>query len=92
MLPPIQQKYAHGQGRKCGSFSDVDNDPVIKINKADLGHLEVHAASEIGVETPFDDLSSNMPQVFILLHGGQNYLVNTEGFSYCRYIARCKVV
>ena len=39
--------------------------------------------------TPSTDLFVNAkPQIFLTERGGEIYLVNTEGFDYCRYVLR----
>jgi hypothetical protein len=35
---------------------------------------------------PLDNFKNDLPQYFILLRGDRQYLVNTEGYTYCRYI------
>lgn len=73
----------HDYGRKCSEFSDA---PVVIVRESDLAGLQRFTAEEIGVvDSPFDDIS-NMPLVFILEFEGDEYVVNTEGFNYCRYI------
>ena len=47
---------------------------------------------ELAVNTPFDTLPNGTPQWFIFSRKeGEyrvNYLVNTEGYDYCRYVGR----
>ena len=83
----------HNFGRKLGEFSEANGGPVIKLS-ADLvyrlGVLDLFPDDE---PSPFDQLPDQFADsVFVArFPGGKMYLVNTEGYSYCRYITPCTV-
>lgn len=83
--------------RKARSFEEVDAVVTPAQIKALLGDetLQVLNAPElwnVGNAHPmhdWDKTPTGEPIVFILvLDGERMYLVNTEGYTYCRYIAR----
>lgn len=89
----LVQEYRHGNGRKCGSFAEVDNDETMVLPFSEAHRLGVYGAEELGVVEPFSDLPKRLADqlVFVLLFNDKHYLVNTEGFAYCRYIMPCVI-
>lgn len=89
----LMAKYRHSRGRKCDRFTEVDGAAALPISAADVAVLGVVDAASIGVQTPFDNLPSDLARqmVFIIKVGENHYLVNTEGYDYCRYIMPCVV-
>ena len=90
---PLVAKYRHSRGRKSDQFSEVDHEAALPISAADAAVLGVVDAASIGVQDPFDDLPSDLARqmVFIIKVGEKHYLVNTEGYDYCRYIMPCVI-
>lgn len=76
----------HDFGRKLDTFRDATKTVSIASNVyARLDHLAVE-------DDPFDELPERfVNSIFIAELNGKEYLVNTEGFSYCRYIAKVKI-
>lgn len=81
----------HDQGRKVGSFADVQNDEKIEITADLMNRLGVLDMSE--TDDPNDDLPEEYADsVFVArLPDGKLFLVNTEGYNYCRYVAPCVI-
>ena len=79
----------HDYGRKCGEWSEADGTVEMTQELIDkLGVLEFETGS-----SPFDELPDQFAGgVFVAKVGEKLYLVNTEGFSYSRYIADVKMV
>ena len=85
--------YRHSRNRKRTQFSDCDLDTPIFVAPDDAEDLGVHNATDMGVVTPFDEVSDALAHqmVFIIKVGEKLYLVNTEGYNYCRYITPCVI-
>lgn len=79
--------YRHGFGRKLAAFSEADK-TVQVVDK-----LPSFSSDELGVRRPCDSFRSGvlLPQCFLLTHAGVMYLINTEGYDYCRYVAKARV-
>ncbi len=79
----------HDYGRKCSEWSEADGTVEMTQELIDkLGVLEFETDS-----SPFDELPDQFAGgVFVAKVGEKLYLVNTEGFSYSRYIANVTVV
>jgi hypothetical protein len=88
---------------KPSSLGDVDDaynkdkkdiDLLVKDNKNLLKKLPVFRSGELieDFDHPItnDFIFPNVPQLSIIKHKGNKYLVNTEGFEYPRYIMRIK--
>lgn len=78
----------HEYGRKCYSWDDLEDDEVVRIPSylAELlGTFEVPEG-----QSPMETLPNEFSDsIFIAeLIDGRKFLVNTEGFDYCRYIAK----
>ena len=86
-------KYRHSRGCKRNQFSDVDDAAALPISAADAAAIGVVDATTISVHDPFDTLPGHLAQqmVFIIKVGEKHYLVNTEGYDYCRYIMPCVI-
>jgi DNA-directed RNA polymerase subunit L len=71
----------------------VDDEAALPISAADAAVMGVVDAASIDVHDPFDTLPSDLARqmVFIIKVGEKHYLVNTEGYDYCRYIMPCVV-
>lgn len=85
--------YRHYFGRKCGSFKEADEVTRVTLPANEAAILGIFDADELGVADPFDDIPKALSNqmVFILKRGEKHYLINTEGFSYCRYTAPCTI-
>lgn len=90
MIRDIEQLYRHDYGRKQGVFES--NERPVKIPAKDAKELGIFDASEDDIEGTFDKLWSNHQMIFILIVEGKHWLVNTEGYDYCRYIVPCVIV
>lgn len=90
MIRDIEHLYRHDFGRKRGFFNSTDR--PIKVPKEDAEELGIYDAKEHNIEGTFDELWENAPLVFILNVDGKPWLVNTEGYEYCRYIVPCEIV
>lgn len=104
-IRPIDKKYRNSDFyRKPGSFKEVDEeykgtDPI-RIPVCDASVLGIFDAYFLNINDPFDeiepydedDMVMKVPMIFILrLDDGKTYLVNTEGYNYCRYVMPCVV-
>jgi hypothetical protein len=56
--------------------------------------LGIFTAAQLGINNPLEDISNSIivPMVFVLDVDGQMYIVNTEGYNWCRYITPCIIV
>lgn len=88
-LDPLYVKYCRDQhyrfdwARKC-DFKELSDDYVtVTLTKAEGAELQIVDVNSVWDELP-ESLSTT---VFIARNNDRLYLVNTEGFSYCRYIA-----
>lgn len=81
--------------RKADGFDDVAAIVTPTEIKAQLGDdklpifsaLDLYAA-DTEPHPMVDFTREDLPIVFGLMVGPQMYLVNTEGYTYCRYVAR----
>jgi hypothetical protein len=77
----------HGDGRKLDTFRDAH--ATVKITRDIYDKLDRVTLED----DPFETLPEHCQgSIFIATVGGIEYLVNTEGFSYCRYIAKAEMV
>ena len=77
----------HGFGRKLDRWSAVKE--VVTVSKDLFDRLP--KLLDVG-DTPFDELPARLHRtIFVAVRKGKKYLVNTEGYSYCRYVALLKV-
>ena len=89
-LPKTEKLRVLELSRKPNTFKEARtvnvNDPELTEIIYDLPCLELK------LENPFSDLPKDTPQWFVLNRGfgktERNYLVNTEGYEYCRYVGR----
>lgn len=81
----------HDFGRKCGEFSEADHYPPVAVPAELVTRLGVMEMEE--GDDPFMELPDRFADsIFIARFPNDKlYLVNTEGFSYCRYIVPCTV-
>lgn len=87
----VVQQHRHTRGRKSSTFSEVAGETPMVISQEDADILGVYEL--LHVSTPFSDLPKELADriVFVLNHEGALYLINTEGFNYCRYVAPCTI-
>lgn len=90
----FEDRYRHYLGRHLSTFSAADD--TLDAWPVNLAHgLSVLPAAMFGIRHPSDRrLPPWHDTVFVLLfnHGNEAerlYLVNTEGFAYCKYIVPC---
>jgi hypothetical protein len=83
--------------RKPNSFAEVRG--RIKSKDIDFESLPLFFPHELwGENNPNPDLMegfklSEMPKYFLICRDSNNvYLVNTEGYNYCRYVAKVEVL
>lgn len=89
----------HDYGRKCFSWDDVDifkddpdfEDEVVRVPSYLADRLGTFKVPE--GQSPMDSLPNEFSDsIFIAeLVDGRKFLVNTEGFDYCRYIAKLEI-
>lgn len=81
----------HDYGRKLTQWPDPVALSTVKIPSITYDRLK-----KIDLDpstSPSDDLPEEVSGgIFIARVGGSEYLVNCEGFEYCRYVAGVKVV
>jgi hypothetical protein len=79
--------YKHGFGCKLMAFSEASK--TVQVMDA----LPSFSSDELGIRRPCDSFRSGVlvPQCFLLMHAGATYLINTEGYDYCRYVAKARV-
>jgi hypothetical protein len=76
----------HGEGRKLGEYTDVND--VITVTQATYDKL----AKFETVNDTFKELPAKLcGSIFVAIVQGIEYLVNTEGFNYARYVAKLEV-
>lgn len=87
--------YSYYQGnRKPSDFADVtatiDFNTLLDYEKAAFKKLQFVYAEAEGITTPFSDIAEVWAdtQYFILRFGSELYFIDTQGFEYCRYVAR----
>ena len=94
-IRPIDSKYRyHNFFRKPTSFSEVTetNIPAVNIPVHLAQELGMFTTEELGIEGTFDSFKIATPMVFIVSVNGKQYLINTEGYNYCRYVLPCVIV
>ncbi len=80
--------------RKPGSFADVKStiffDWIPEADRAAFKMLNFVDAHNEGITTPSCDLAEVWAdaQYFILQVGSELYFVDTQGYNYCRYVAK----
>jgi len=82
-----------GFDRKPAGFNEVtetvQNEVNILINDM-ISVLPRYRASQLGIKKPLDyfkkSFINKLPMLFILELNGKEYLINTEGFNYCRTV------
>jgi DUF1009 family protein len=78
--------------RKPANFKDVKTDLYTAYNMFIFELLEtlpVFTNKQLGIKRPIDFFKAkniNVPLLFILETPESKYLINTEGFNYCRYV------
>ena len=79
----------HGFCRKPDNWTDVDMTVTLPVHTAEK--LKVMIVEE--GQDPMDDLPDQYADsVFIAqFPDGEQFLVNTEGFNYCRYVAKLEL-
>jgi hypothetical protein len=87
--------YGYYQGdRKPGSFEDVESIIDFKslrtYEKYAFSILNFVDAHNEGITTPFSDIAEVWAdtQYFILQVGSELYFIDTQGYNYCRYVAK----
>jgi len=87
--------YSYYQGdRKPSDFADVKStiyfDTIPDADRAAFKMLDFVDAHNEGITTPFSDLAEVWAdtQYFILQVGSELYFVDTQGYNYCRYVAK----
>ena len=88
--------YLYYQGdRKLGAFADVSNSIIdfITLPAADQAaflELDILNAKDVGITDPFSDIGEfwGNTQFFLLEFEGDLYFIDTQGFNYCRYVAK----
>ena len=83
-----QSPLRHGFGRKYSNWNEAPSfDRPVTKEEWD-SHVHIYQ-TERTFNTPFSDGAPNSHLVFFLHRlDGRVYIVNTEGYEYCRYIAR----
>lgn len=87
--------YSYYQGdRKPSSFADVKStiffNTIPEADRAAFKLLDFVDAQTEGITTPFSDIADVLAdtQYFILQVGSELYFVDTQGYNYCRYVAK----
>lgn len=87
--------YAYYQGdRKPGSFEDVtstiDFASLRDYEKYAFSILDIVDAGNEGITDSFSDIAEVWAdtQYFMLRFGSELYFIDTQGYDYCRYVAR----
>lgn len=87
--------YSYYQGdRKPGDFqyvdSTIDFNILLDYEKAAFKKLQFVDAEAEGITDSFSDIAEVWAdtQYFILRFGSELYFIDTQGFNYCRYVAR----
>jgi len=87
--------YDYYQGdRKPSDFADVRStiffDTIPEADRAAFKMLDFVDAHNEGITNPFSDIAEVWAdtQYFILQVGSELYFVDTQGYNYCRYVAR----
>lgn len=78
--------------RKPGDWDEIGMVNVTDLTNALAGErLPVFSASELWAVDemhPMHDFALEVPQFFLLYKGSARYVVDTQGYTYCRYITR----
>ena len=87
-------RYKLDYTRKPLSFEEVDQDWInrVPVSTKDANELGVYYAEDLEIERPMDTFAIPTPLVFVINYDDKTYIVNTEGFNYCRYVAPCDIV
>lgn len=75
--------------RKPATWSEIEKieQRFYDYLKDEIENLPIIRAEDIELKEPMDTPKGpGLPQFFILTKGNIRYLVNTEGFNYCRYM------
>ena len=87
--------YLYYQGdRKPGDFADVrsiiDFTTLPAADQAAFLELDILNAKDEGITSPFSDIAEfwGDTQFFLLEFEGDLYFVDTQGYNYCRYVAK----
>jgi hypothetical protein len=92
-IDDVQAHYRHSYGRKLSDWSLVDEqEAVVEISWDDARQLTSLDRHVHAIDNPFSDLPTDTPMIFLLKDGDRTYLINTEGYNYCRYAVKAKIV
>ena len=69
-------------------YGEAGSDVCTKAERVIVNSLPLY--ENINLINPLDYFKNNLPQYCILVRGDKKYLVNTEGYTYCRYIGLLK--
>lgn len=81
-------KISHDYGRKRDSW-ESNGTVVLKASEAE--ELDIYVVPD-GVVPMCELPEAYQDSIFIAQVGKRRFLVNTEGYSYCRYIAKLRIV
>ena len=85
-------KYRHDANRKTYDWEDICG-PAELIDEQDARAMPIFRAEDIGTEgSPLDGGIPKGTLICLIVHRGRPYLVNTEGFTYARYIIPARIV
>ena len=85
-------KYRHDENRKACSWEDIEG-PEVLVGEKDARAMPIFRTEDIGMEgSPLDDGIPRGTMICLLVHEGRPYLVNTEGFTYARYIVPARII
>ena len=81
----------HDRGRKCADWTECHGYDPIKLPQKVFRKLRYVVLN--AQRMPMEDLPEEVVgAIFIGQHGGRLYLINTEGYDYCRYISPVEVL
>ena len=84
-------KHRHDHNRKCG-WDEIEG-PEVMIGEQDARAMPIFRTEDVGMtDSPLCDGIPKGTLICLLIHEGHPYLVNTEGFTYARYIVPVLVV
>lgn len=84
----LWQKVRHDYGRKQDRWTS-NGTVTLKASEAEL--LQTYTVPKGA--SPFEELPAEFADsIFIAQVGKSRFLVNTEGYSYCRYVAKLRIV
>lgn len=77
-------------GNFAGIYSTIFFDTIPEADRAAFKMLDFVDAQAEGITTPSCDLAQVWAdaQYFILQVGSELYFVDTQGYNYCRYVAK----